>query len=230
MTRTLFFLLFAAAAGIGCADPDTNYYTIETPQGSMVIRLYDETPLHRDNFKKLAAEQFYDGTLFHRTIQNFMIQGGDPNSKDENPESNGLGGPGYRVPAEFDSTLFHKRGALAAARDGNPERASSGSQFYIVHGRVYSDEELTAFEQQKSQATGTRFRIPAAQRALYTTVGGVPWLDGDYTVFGELVEGFEVLDAIAASETPNLRGEATSPALGDQPTVPIPMTIRPASR
>ncbi len=226
MMRSFLVLFLVLVTTSGCEKADTNYYIIETPQGSLVIRLYDETPLHRDNFKKLAAEQFYDETLFHRTIPNFMIQGGDPNSKDGNPASNGTGGPGYRIPAEFNPSLIHKRGALAAARDGNPERASSGSQFYLVHGRVFSDEELTQWEQQKSQTTGSQFRIADGPREVYSTVGGIPWLDGDYTVFGELVEGFDVLDAIAASETPNLLGEGSSPALGDQPLVPIPMTIR----
>ena len=139
--------------------PVTNLYEIRTPEGRMVVRLYDETPQHRDNFKKLVAEQFYDSTTFHRVIERFMIQGGDPNSRGDDPAAVGQGGPGYTIPAEIRPDLYHKRGALAAARQGdpvNPERRSSGSQFYIVQGETYNDSTLAEMEQ------ALRQRIPDA--------------------------------------------------------------------
>ena len=122
---------------------DTTYVVINTEFGDIKIRLYDETPLHKANFIKLAKEGFFNGTLFHRVIKTFMIQGGDPNSKNAQPgQPLGMGDVGYRIPAEFDSTIIHKRGALAAARDGNPQKASSGCQFYIVQGKKATDAEL----------------------------------------------------------------------------------------
>lgn len=170
---------------------------IQTSMGDMIVRLSDSTPLHRDNFLKLVKVHFYDSLLFHRVIKDFMIQGGDPNSRNAKPgEALGMGGPGYRVPAEFRQTLFHKKGVIAAARDNNPEKASSGSQFYIVQGKVFSDAELDNLE------TGRMKRkIPAEQRGVYKTLGGTPHLDQGYTVFGEVVKGIEVLDKIAAVET-----------------------------
>ncbi len=165
--------------------------------GDMTVRLSDSTPLHRDNFLKLVKVHFYDSLLFHRVIKDFMIQGGDPNSRNAKPgEALGMGGPGYRVPAEFRQTLFHKKGVIAAARDNNPEKASSGSQFYIVQGKVFSDAELDNLE------TGRMKRkIPSEQREVYKTLGGTPHLDQEYTVFGEVVKGVEVLDKIAAVKT-----------------------------
>jgi cyclophilin family peptidyl-prolyl cis-trans isomerase len=170
---------------------------IQTSLGEMTVRLSDSTPLHRDNFLKLVKVHFYDSLLFHRVIKEFMIQGGDPNSRNAKVgEPLGMGGPGYRVPAEFRQTLFHKKGVIAAARDNNPEKASSGSQFYIVQGKVFTDAELDNLE------TGRMKRkIPAAQREVYKTLGGTPHLDQGYTVFGEVVKGIEVLDKIAAVET-----------------------------
>ena len=172
---------------------------IETTLGSMVIKLYDQTPLHRDNMIKLVKEGFYDGQFFHRVIKDFMIQGGDPKSTEaKKGERLGNGGPGYTIPAEFNPQLFHKKGALAAARTGdrlNPEKASSGSQFYIVQGRVYNPELLKRMAQDRNLAFS-----PEAIEA-YTTVGGTPHLDGGYTVFGEVVEGLEVIDRIAAVPT-----------------------------
>ena len=174
---------------------------IKTTLGDIVIALYDETPLHRNNFIKLVNENYYDGILFHRIIQSFMIQAGDPDSKTASKEARlGGGGPGYTVPAEFNDNLFHKRGAVAAARMGdqmNPTKASSGSQFYIVDGRVFSTEELAMFAQRQ-------IHLSEKQKETYATVGGAPHLDGNYTVFGEVVEGLDIVDKIAAVAKDNL--------------------------
>ena len=169
-----------------------------TTQGVMILRLSDSTPLHRDNFLRLVKTGYYDSTLFHRVIQNFMIQGGDPNSKQAKAgQPLGNGGPTERIPAEFRAGLFHKRGVLAAARDNNPEKASSGSQFYIVHGKLFTDAGLDSTETFRLQGR----KIPPAHREVYKTLGGAPHLDQNYTIFGELIKGFEVLDAIAATPT-----------------------------
>jgi cyclophilin family peptidyl-prolyl cis-trans isomerase len=172
-----------------------------TSYGSIILRLSDSTPLHRDNFIRLVKTHYYDGTLFHRVIKKFMIQGGDADSKTAKPgQPLGEGDPGYTVPAEFRPGLFHKKGVLAAARTGddvNPQKASSGSQFYIVQGKTYTDAELNALE-------AGRFRgrkIPTDQREAYKTIGGTPFLDQNYTVFGEVVEGLDVVDKIADAET-----------------------------
>ena len=165
---------------------------ITTEFGDMVLRLYDKTLQHRDNFVKLIKQKFYDSLLFHRVIPDFMIQGGDPNSKNAMPGGMlGSGDVGYLVPAEFDTSLYHKRGALAAARTNNPEKASSGCQFYIVHGRTYSDAELNMLEAQTGR------KIPAAQRMTYKMVGGTPFLDMNYTVFGEVESGLDIIGKIA---------------------------------
>src|SRR5690606_31853048 len=168
---------------------------IETDSGTMVVRLYDSTPLHRDNFVKLIKEGFYDGLLFHRVIENFMIQGGDPKSKNAAPGVPlGEGGLDYRIPAEFDSTLFHKKGALAMAREGdnvNPEKASSSTQFYLVDGKPLTDKELDQIEER------FKITIPENHREVYRTIGGTPFLDMKYTVFGEVESGLEVIDKIA---------------------------------
>jgi cyclophilin family peptidyl-prolyl cis-trans isomerase len=167
-----------------------------TNMGTIKIKLYDNTPQHRDNFIKLVEQGFYDSVLFHRIIPSFMIQGGDPDSKGA-PAGKmlGMGGPGYTVPAEFVDSNLHVKGALAAARMGdqmNPTKASSGSQFYIVQGQSLSDGMLDQIEGMK------KFKYTPEQRALYKEKGGTPFLDRDYTVFGELVEGFDVLDKISA--------------------------------
>ncbi len=210
---------------------DTNYYAIDTPYGRMVIRLYDETPLHRDNFKRLAADEFFDGTTFHRVMAGFMIQGGDPNSRDDNPDNDGQGGPGYTTPKEINRSLLHKRGALAAARTPdqmNPERASSGSQFYIVHGTLYPPDHLSQFEERaRQQFEDPSFSYSEEEREGYTTDGGAPMLDGGYTVFGELVEGFNVLDHITRVATP--AGMSQSSRTPDRPLVDIPMQVTPVS-
>jgi peptidyl-prolyl cis-trans isomerase B (cyclophilin B) len=171
---------------------------LQTNYGDITIRLSDSTPLHRDNFLKLVKVRYFDSVLFHRVIKNFMIQGGDPDSKHAAAgQALGNGGPSYRVPAEFRATLFHKKGVIAAARDNNPEKASSGSQFYIVQGRVFSNAGLDSIE---TYRLGGK-KIPAEQRQAYTTIGGTPHLDQNYTVFGEVVKGLDVVDKIASVET-----------------------------
>jgi peptidyl-prolyl cis-trans isomerase B (cyclophilin B) len=168
---------------------------LQTNYGDIIIRLSDSTPLHRDNFLKLVKVGFYDSLLFHRVIENFMIQGGDPNSKRAMAgEPLGNGGVGYRIPAEFRPSLFHKKGVIAAARDNNPEKASSGCQFYIVQGKVFTDAGLDSVETYRLNGR----KIPSEQREVYKTLGGTPHLDQSYTVFGEVVEGLDVVDKIAA--------------------------------
>lgn len=173
--------------------PANSYVRIKTNKGECIILLYNETPKHRDNFLKLAKEKFFDGTLFHRVIKDFMIQGGDPDSKNARPGQRlGEGDLNYRVDAEFRENLFHKKGTLAAARDDNPEKASSATQFYLVQGHTFTDEELDRLEKERL------FRkIPADQREVYKTLGGTPHLDQNYTVYGEIVKGLEMVDAIA---------------------------------
>ena len=236
---------------------DESFQAIEfvTNYGSFVIRLYDETPLHRDNYLKLAEDNFYDSILFHRVIENFVIQAGDPDSR-RAMDSDTLGEADlpYKIPAEFDPELFHRRGAVGAARDGNPERASSSTQFYVVHGRIYTDSTLEVAEgringwlamnlvvndpgnqeiiaerdalQAKGEGADTvklnilneridslrdlkleemeKYVIPDAHREHYKTIGGVAHLDQNYTVFGEVVRGMEVVDTIAAVSTNEL--------------------------
>ncbi len=236
---------------------------IQTTLGDITVRLYDETPLHRDNFVKLAKEGYYDGTLFHRVIKDFMIQGGDPDSKGA-PAGKmlGMGGPDYTIEAEIKGGLYHKRGALAAARQGdevNPERRSSGSQFYIVWGQVYKEGQLRQFakqmemqqmqavfnalakehhdeimqmrrernraglqELQEKLAAEAEAQVKAQgagmtdeQRTIYSTVGGTPHLDGQYTVFGEVEEGLDVVEMI----------QQTATARGDRPVDDIEMRV-----
>ena len=178
---------------------------LTTDSGVMIIRLYDKTPQHRDNFIKLANEHFFDSLLFHRVISGFMIQGGDPQSKYAQPgQMLGSGDVGYTIPAEFDTTLFHKKGALCAARTNNPAKASSGCQFYIVQGNKLTDADLNNYEMNRGA------KYSAAQRNLYKTIGGTPMLDMGYTVFGEVESGLEVIDKIASVQ----KGNADRP-LGD---------------
>lgn len=226
---------------------------LQTNKGNIILALYNETPLHRDNFIKLTKKKYFDGTLFHRVINDFMIQGGDPDSK--NAKSGtflGNGGPGYDIPAEIREGIIHKKGALAAAREGdatNPKRVSSGSQFYIVEGKVFTIMQLQNMEKSKNaklrkelivalkkrhraqldslitlrKQTGDTialnqfvaelnekidtsvkekgFHFTEAQKEAYTTVGGVPHLDGAYTVFGEVLEGQDIVDKIAETQT-----------------------------
>lgn len=172
---------------------------METDLGTMTIQLSNATPQHRDNFLKLAEEGYFDGMLFHRVIEGFMIQGGDPDSKKAKPEQAlGMGGPGYTVPAEMVDSLVHVRGALCAARQGdqvNPQKRSSGSQFYIVQGKSLTLAELEMLEARKG------IRYTKAQRDAYLAMGGTPTLDREYTVFGHVVNGLDVIDKIAGTET-----------------------------
>ncbi len=234
------------------AQENKNIVLIETSMGNIKIKLYDETPQHRDNFLKLAGEGFYDSLLFHRVIKEFMIQGGDPDSKGAPAGKQlGSGGPGYQVPAEIVyPKLFHKRGALSAARTAdqvNPLKESSGSQFYIVWGAVYSDAQLSGMEEQKVQQAMQAYfnslaaerkdsiqkmynaddnaglealqselikiteqefknnpekgKFTAEQKLAYKTLGGTPHLDGEYTVFGEVIEGLDIVDKIQKCQT-----------------------------
>lgn len=172
---------------------------IETDFGLLEVELYEGTPKHKENFVKLANEEFYNGVLFHRVIKDFMIQTGDPNSKEaKKGERLGNGGPGYTIPAEFDTAYFHKKGALAAARQGdrvNPKKESSGSQFYIVHGKVFKEKELELMERRMKN------KFSVKQKQIYTSIGGTPHLDGGYTVFGEVIKGMNVVDSIAKAKT-----------------------------
>jgi len=229
---------------------------IETSFGNMKIKLYDKTPKHKANFIKLAKQGYFDGLLFHRVINQFMIQGGDPDSKNA-PAGKmlGNGGPAYEIDAEFNDSLFHKKGVIAAAREGdniNPLKKSSGSQFYIVQGKTFTDEEFDKLEENFSlrdyisthpeigkQVSQYRMngnksaydklieeiktkkdfkinKIPDYKREIYKTIGGTPHLDGNYTVFGEIVEGLDVVDKIAAVETDK----------NDRPKKNVKMTVK----
>lgn len=236
--------------------PNANFVLIETEYGNIKLKLYNETPKHKANFLKLANKGFFDNLLFHRVIKDFMIQGGDPQSKNAAPNVMlGNGGPGYEIDAEFNDSLFHKKGALAAAREGdqvNPLKKSSGSQFYIVQGKKYTDEELNNMEEQfslndyitshpeiqkqisalqqaqdkagidklieniKARKDFTINKIPDFKRKVYKEIGGTPFLDNSYTVFGEVVEGLDVIDKIAEVKT----------ARGDRPVKDVKMKIK----
>lgn len=199
--------------------PEQCYVLLETDFGNMTILLHDATPQHRDNFVKLVEEGYYDGLIFHRVINGFMIQGGDPNSRNASATTPlGSGGPSYRVPAEFVDSLVHVKGALAAARTGgpsNPMKESSGSQFYIVDGRPVTDNQLNMLEAQKDR------RYTPTQRKAYMENGGTPFLDGEYTVFGQVVKGLEVIDKIAETET-----NGDPPKGSSRPKKDVKMTIK----
>jgi cyclophilin family peptidyl-prolyl cis-trans isomerase len=207
--KVFIFLLCALSVQIGLAQKEVvvkkkdrkKDVLLQTSMGDITLRLSDSTPVHRDNFLKLVKQGFYDSVLFHRVINNFMIQAGDPNSKRAAAgKPLGGGGPGYTVAAEFRTSLFHKKGALAAARQGddvNPEKASSGSQFYISQGKKFTDGELDSLETFRLQGK----RIPAESRKVYKNIGGTPHLDQSYTVFGEVVQGVEIVDKIAIVPT-----------------------------
>jgi len=196
-----FCLLFAFVLGLTFvyAQTPTNYYVeVKTNKGNGIIKLYNETRKHRDNFVTLVKEGYYDSLLFHRVIHNFMIQGGDPDSRYAGSRQQlGNGGPDYKIPAEIQTDIIHKKGALGAARDNNPAKESSASQFYLVQGRVFSEAALDSLE--KFRLKGKK--LSPLQRETYTTIGGTPHLDGEYTVFGELIEGIGLIDSIADVKT-----------------------------
>ena len=212
--NTLKALVLATVAMvvIGCQADGPTYAMIETDFGNMKVELYDDTPLHKANFIKLANEGFYNDLLFHRVIQGFMVQGGDPKSKGAAKNVNlGAGGPGYKIDAEIGAPHF--KGTLAAARQGgpgNPMKQSSGSQFYLVQGKTYTEAQLSGIAANK----GISYNPDQIKK--YGTVGGTPQLDMDYTVFGEVVEGLDVIDKIAAVET----------APGDRPLEDVKMQVR----
>lgn len=169
---------------------------IKTNYGNITVVLLDKTPLHRDNFVKLVKDKFYDSLLFHRVIKGFVIQGGDPTSKYANDTAMlGEGDLGYTIPAEFDTAIFHKRGMLAQARDDNPAKASSACQFYIVQGKIADD---SSFAKAKRR---TGLDMPEGHKQVYRTIGGIPWLDMGYTIYGEVIKGMKVVDEIAAVKT-----------------------------
>jgi cyclophilin family peptidyl-prolyl cis-trans isomerase len=172
---------------------------ITTDYGTIILELYNKTSLHRDNFIKLVKQHFYDSLLFHRVIKGFMIQGGDPESKHaKEGQLLGEGSLKYTIPAELDTSLFHKKGALAAAREAdadNPQKRSSSTQFYIVDGRTYSDAQMDKMEEK------VHIKIPENHRIIYSTIGGDPFLDMNYTVFGEVISGLDVIDKIANTPT-----------------------------
>ena len=274
MKQNILFSVFALLLGIGIvscgSSGEKGTVVIETEMGEIHIRLYDETPKHKENFLKLAREGYYNDLLFHRVIEGFMLQGGDPDSKGATAEKVlGNGGPGYELEAEILPQFYHKRGALAAARLGdemNPDRKSSGSQFYVVQGKAFSQEEMKQMAEQKGlqqmqklqrdfinrpenswymqldferlqkenmdslQMVGQQmqakfdaefgkpepYSFNETQMKAYTTEGGAPFLDGEYTVFGEVISGMDVVDKIAAVE----KGES------DRPKLDIKMKVR----
>lgn len=207
--RSLFLLLFVFTTVFSYSQQQVKLkkrdrkrdVELTTTKGVIVLRLYNETPLHRDNFLRLVKAHYYDSVLFHRVIKNFMIQAGDPESKQAAAGVElGNGGPDYTIPAEFVPTLFHKKGVLAAAREGddvNPAKKSSGSQFYIVQGKRFTDAGLDSLQTFRLKGRV----IPPEQRAVYKSIGGTPHLDQAYTVFGEVVHGLDVVDSIAAVPT-----------------------------
>lgn len=197
MKRYITLLLILCISTV-FARPKHDFVRIKTNKGECIIMLYNQTPKHRDNFLKLTREGFYNGTLFHRVIRDFMIQGGDPDSKTaKSGQALGEGDLGYRIDAEFRDSLFHKKGVLAAARDNNPDKASSASQFYIVQGKKWTDATLEDVRMKRMNGR----EIPKAQRKVYKEIGGTPHLDQNYSVYGEVVKGLELVDTIAAVKT-----------------------------
>lgn len=200
-TTILTIVLLGAMMLAGCRQKET-HVVMETTVGTIELKLYDETPLHRDNFIQLVKENAFDSLLFHRVIQDFMIQGGDPDSKHAAPDVLlGEGDRPYTLPAEFrlEQGIYHRRGVIASAREGddvNPERRSSAMQFYIVWGKVFDDEGLDKVQERLDQRTGGSVRLTPEMREVYKTVGGTPHLDGQYTVWGEVVDGLDVVDTI----------------------------------
>ncbi len=200
--RNIFYII--AALLLSCSSSKDIKVRMYTTAGVIDLALYDDTPKHKENFLKLVKEQRYDSLLFHRVIKDFMIQGGDPDSKNALTGALlGEGDLGYTVDAEFMPQVhFHRRGVLAAAREGddvNPTKASSASQFYIVWGKVYTKEQLENYKEFYARRTGRELVISPEQEAVYTTVGGTPHLDGEYTVFGEVVSGLDVVEKIQSA-------------------------------
>lgn len=215
MKKCMFFVYmvcFMSLPSFAQKTPKKDYLvTLQTDFGTMKLILFDDTPLHKANFIKLAEDKFYDGLLFHRIIERFMIQGGDPNSKDAKPgQKLGSGGDNLeRIPFEFTSNHVHRKGALAAARDNNPEKKSSACQFYIVQGKTFTDDELNAL------AAKNKMEYTTAQRRDYMILGGTPHLDNNYTVFGQVIDNLPVVDLIAKQ----------SKDKADRPTSDIKMKI-----
>lgn len=209
MFRSILIAVLALGLSLSTAfaqdDAPRPRVQMTTSLGVIVVELYNETPQHRDNFLKLAGEGFYDGTLFHRVISGFMAQGGDPQSVDAAPGTRlGTGGPGYTIESEIDPAFIHVKGALAAARQGdqvNPQRRSSGSQFYIVQGRDVSPQMLQNVVNSKRGSMLQPYSYTPDQIAAYQELGGTPHLDMQYTVFGRVIEGLDVVDAICAVQT-----------------------------
>lgn len=197
MRKLLLLLLLIPTLSIAQNRKKKDYLvSLNTSFGTMRLVLYDQTPKHKENFIKLVNQKFYDSLLFHRIIPLFMIQGGDPNSRKAEPDQPlGNGDVGYKIPAEFVPSLFHKKGALAAARDNNPEKASSGCQFYVVQGRVWDEAGL---QTQITRIESLKGHMPTdEQKQVYKTLGGAPHLDGNYTVFGEVIDGLAIVDSVA---------------------------------
>lgn len=206
MRKILCLLSLLAIVSAGAKKEKQTRVELLTSKGRIVLRLYDETPLHRDNFIRLAREGYFNDLLFHRVIEDFMIQGGDPNSRDAAPDAHlGEGGPGYTIEAEFRfPKLYHKRGVLAAAREGdnvNPDKRSAGSQFYIVWDRTFTREEINRIAEQAERSSGGSLTYPDEMKQYYLHHPGTPHLDGSYTVFGEVVKGLEVVNAIQQAPT-----------------------------
>lgn len=206
--RCIPLLLWLAALlpASGAVTDSLTRVKFETTMGNFVIALYNDTPLHRDNFLKLVREGYYDGLLFHRVIRHFMVQAGDPDSRSASPgQLLGEGGPGYTLPAEIRYPAhYHRRGAVAAAREGddvNPEWRSSGSQFYVVWGQRFTDGQLAALAGDVYELTQGKVELDPSLDPVYRATGGAPHLDGQYTVFGEVVEGLDVIEAMQAVET-----------------------------
>ncbi|MDR1341417.1 MAG: peptidylprolyl isomerase [Prevotellaceae bacterium] len=200
MNKNIMLLLILGLL-TACKEEKSMKVLLETSEGDIVLQLYEDTPQHSENFLKLVKDGYYDGVIFHRVIEGFMIQSGDPDSKNPKPDGHyGRGGPSYKIPAEILPGHHHKKGVLAAARTPNPAKESSGSQFYIVQGNVFDAEEMKAMEENR-KAVNPDFKFSEEAIKNYTTIGGTPHLDGEYTVFGEVIEGLETVDKIAATET-----------------------------